>query len=66
MPITSWADQACGPGGGHKRPRRQRFDGRSESLCTPSYLTDFQEEFVTARQTVLGLRGAAKKIATLK
>ena len=35
-------------------------------LAPATYLTDFQEDFVTARQAVLNLRGAAKKIATLK
>ena len=35
-------------------------------LAPATYLTDFQEDFVTARQSVLNLRGAAKKIATLK
>jgi phospholipase C len=34
-------------------------------LAQAAHLTDFQEEFVTARQAVLGLRGAAKKIASL-
>jgi phospholipase C len=38
-----------------------------EGLLAPAaHLTDFQEDFVTARQAVLGLRGAAKKIAALK
>jgi hypothetical protein len=37
-----------------------------EGILAPvAHLTDFQEEFVAARQAVLGLRGAAKKIASL-